>query len=51
MAKLVSTVNYPVTVKYDGGEIVVSPREVIKKIDVDKLPGSLPKGLKLVTQS
>jgi hypothetical protein len=48
MSKLVSTVNYPVTVQYDGSQIVVSPREVIKKIDKNKLPGSLPKGLKVI---
>jgi len=48
MAKLVSTVNYPVTVNYDGSVIVVSPREVIKKIDENKLPGTLPKGLKVI---
>lgn len=47
MAKLVSNVNYPVTVSYDGGQIVVSPRESMK-IDENKLPGSLPKGLKVV---
>ena len=48
MARLVSTVNFPVTVKYDGSEIVVSPREVIKRIDTNKLPGSLPKGLRVI---
>jgi len=50
MAKLISTVNYPVTVKYDGSVIVVSPRETIKKIDKNKLPGSLPKGLRVVEE-
>lgn len=50
MTKLVSTVKIPVTVKYDGEEIVVSPRETIKHVDVNKLPGKLPVGLTLVNK-
>jgi len=50
MTKLISTVNKPVTVKYDGEEIVVSPRETIKNIDANKLPGKLPAGLSLVSK-
>lgn len=48
MAKLISTVKFPVIVKYDGEEIVVSPRETIKNVDVNKLPGKLPAGLTLI---
>lgn len=50
MANLVSTVKFPVNVKYNGEEMVVSPRETIKNIDSSKLPGVLPRGLALVNK-
>ncbi len=49
MTKLISMVNYPVMVKYDGQTIVVSPNETIQIKHKDLLPGKLPAGLILVT--
>jgi len=48
MTKLVSTVNYPVTVKYDGQTIVVSPNETINIKNPELLPASLPAGVVLI---
>jgi len=47
MKKLISIVNYPVTIKYNNEDLVVSPRQVIKNVDEKKL-GKIPSGLKLV---
>jgi len=44
MGKLISKVNYPVSVTYGNKNIIVSPRQVIKNVDKSKL-GPLPKGL------
>ena len=48
MKKLVSVVNYPITISYNGESIVVSPRQVIKNVDPEKLGEKLPNGIKLV---
>jgi len=45
MGTLISTVNYPVTVKYDGESMVVSPRAKLKIEKLSLLQGNLPKGL------
>lgn len=45
MAKIISTVNYPVKVKYDGQTIIVSPNETIKINNPELLPATLPTGL------
>ena len=47
MAKLISMVKYPVIVKYDGQNIVVSPGEKINIKKPELLPGDLPSGLVL----
>lgn len=47
MKKLISTVNYPISVKYDGNTIVVSPNEVLKIKKPNLLPAKLPAGLVL----
>lgn len=44
MGKLISKVNYPVSVTYGNKNIIVSPKAIIKKVDKSKL-GPLPKGL------
>lgn len=50
MAKIISTVNYPVKVKYDGATIVVSPNEALSIKKPELLPGSLPTGLILINK-
>jgi len=45
MAKIISTVKYPVSVKYDGQTIIVSPNESINIKNSELLPAKLPAGL------
>lgn len=47
MKKLISTVNYPIPVKYDGDTIIVSPNEVINIKKPNLLPAKLPAGIVL----
>jgi len=49
MTKIISTVNYPVSVKYNGQTIVVSPSETIKINNPELLPAVLPAGIRKVT--
>lgn len=44
LGKLISKVNYPVSVTYGNKSIILSPRQVIKNIDKSIL-GPLPKGV------
>ena len=44
IGKLISKVNYPVSVTYGNKMMIVPPRAVIKKVDKSIL-GVLPKGL------
>ena len=48
MAKLISTVKFPVVVAYGEESIVVSPGEKLKIKDVGLLPAELPAGLVLI---
>jgi hypothetical protein len=50
MSKLISTVNYPITVKYDGQAVVVSPHESINIKRPELLPADLPAGIVLIKQ-
>lgn len=46
-ALIVSRVDYPIIIRYNGEEKVVSPREKFPIEDVNKIEGKLPSGLKL----
>ena len=50
MTKIISTVNYPISVKYNGKTIVVSPNESINIQNPEFLPATLPVGIVLVTK-
>lgn len=43
---LVSTLNHPVTISYDGDAMVIAPRGRIGKLDPAKL-GTIPRGIRL----
>lgn len=48
MTKLISTVNYPITVKYNGQTIIVSPNETINIKKPELLPAVLPAGIRKI---
>jgi len=45
MVELYSTVNYPITIKYNNELMVISPYEKVKNVDKSKLSMPLPKGV------
>jgi len=50
MVKIISTVKYPVKIKYDGKTIIVSPNETITIKNPELLPAEIPAGLILVNK-
>ena len=46
-AIIISRADFPIIIKYDGKDKVVSPRERFKIADIELLEGKLPAELKL----
>ncbi|MDK1290203.1 hypothetical protein [Pseudoalteromonas umbrosa] len=45
LVTLVSTLDHPVTISYDGEALILAPRDKVKSIEPSKL-GALPKGVR-----
>jgi len=50
MAKLISRAKFPINVKYDGNNMVVSPGEKVNIKKPELLPAELPAGLVLLKE-
>lgn len=48
IGRLISRENYPITVRYDGGKIVISPREIKKGILKNLIEEKIPKGITFI---
>jgi vacuolar-type H+-ATPase subunit E/Vma4 len=48
IGRLISRENYPITIKYDGGKIVISPRERKKGIVRNLIEEKIPKGITFI---
>lgn len=48
VGRLMSRENYPITIRYDGGKIVVSPREIKRGIVKNLINEKIPKGITFI---
>ncbi|MFA5071215.1 MAG: hypothetical protein WC511_02480 [Candidatus Pacearchaeota archaeon] len=47
VGSLINVLNHPVTISYLGEALVLSPRQVVKNVEKEKI-GALPKGVSFV---